>query len=163
MNEQINGLPNNQCERVFYKITVPAECAPCVHVGCSPLRAMVVPRTPPMHGERKSPPTFSFLLFFMSHAFFTPILALSSANFALPKAFLRMSAIWYSVFTCLMKTIPSLTQSRMKWYYVSMCLVLLWWAEVLLNIMVDWLSTIIFTTSISTPITSFTDLAIHTP
>ena len=35
-----------------YPLTVP-----CVHTGCSPLHATIVPRMPAMHGEGKSPPT----------------------------------------------------------------------------------------------------------
>ena len=72
--------------------TVPTECALQARAGCSPLSSTTVPCVPTMHGVGKSTPTFSSLIFFMSHTFFTPILALSSPNFTLPKAFVRMSA-----------------------------------------------------------------------
>ena len=75
----------------------------------------------------------------------TPIRLLSSWNFILQRALVKMSASWFSVRINTISMFLSSIHCRMKWYLLSICLVRLWWTGFLLNVIADWLSTISFT------------------
>ena len=69
------------------------------------------------------------------------------SNMILPSGLVNISAGWRDVLINLISISPSTTLSQMKWWWISMCLLLAWNTGFLANFMTDWMSQWIRSTS----------------